>query len=117
MKLRKATVHLLLDIVIGVSFLVEAISGFVLWLVLTGGYQGGRNPRYGRTFVFSRDTWIDIHDWFAVAMTVGILVHIVLHWRWIVGALRNAWRQAFPGPVAAETAQAGDCPTPPAQKG
>jgi len=109
-KLRKATVNLLLDGVIAVSFLVEAISGFVLWL-LPGGYQGGRNPRYGRTLIFSHDSWLLLHDWFAVLMTVGILIHIVLHWKWITCAARNAWRQAFPGPVpAAAPSDDDECP-------
>lgn len=34
MKLSKARVNLLVDMAIGVAFLVEVVSGFVLWLVL-----------------------------------------------------------------------------------
>lgn len=91
----KARWNLLVDALIGVAFLMESVSGFVLWLVLPhGGYQGGRNPSYGATFILTRDTWLSIHDWFAVVMVLGVLIHLVLHWRWIVCMLRNLWREA-----------------------
>ncbi|NLG26845.1 MAG: DUF4405 domain-containing protein [Chloroflexi bacterium] len=94
----KARINLGLDILIGLAFLVEAVSGFVLWLVLPGGYQGGRNPAYGRRLILTHDGWVLLHDWFAVAMTVGIVLHIALHWRWITHSLRAAWRNAFDRP-------------------
>lgn len=96
MKLRKARINLLVDVAIGVAFLVEVVTGFVLWLVLPhGGYQGGRNPLYQQAFIVSRDVWLSLHDWFAVVMVLGVLVHLVLHWRWIVGIFRTLWREAF----------------------
>lgn len=96
MKLRRARVYLLVDLAIGVAFLVEVVSGFVLWLVLPhGGYQGGRNPLYQQAFILGRDAWLSLHDWFALVMVLGVLVHLVLHWRWIVGIFRNLWREAF----------------------
>jgi len=96
MKLNKARINLLIDIVIGIAFLVEAVSGLVLWLVLPhGGYQGGRNPLYGQTFVLGRGEWLTLHDWGAVVMLLGILVHLVVHRRWIYHTLRGLWRGAF----------------------
>ncbi len=97
MKLNKAKINFWVDLAIGLAFLVEAISGFVLWLVLPhGGFQGGRNPLAERTFILPRSTWLLLHDWFAVVMVAGILLHVVLHWRWIVCTVRNLWREAFP---------------------
>ena len=99
MKLSKARLNLLVDVAIGTAFLVEVVSGFVLWLVLPhGGYQGGRNPSYGQAFILSRDGWLALHDWFALVMVLGILVHLVLHWRWIYGMFRGLWREAFSAP-------------------
>ena len=90
MKFSKAKTNLVLDITIGIAFLVEAVSGFVLWLALPqGGYRGGRNPYYGRTLILSRDAWLTLHDWFAVVMVIGILLHVILHWKWIVGMIRK----------------------------
>ena len=69
--------------------LVEAISGFVLWLGLpTGGAGGGRGWGGGLgnlTFWgISRHTWTDNHDWVAVALIALVILHVALHWRWMV---------------------------------
>ena len=72
--------------------LLEAVSGFVLWLALSSGGGGGGGWRGGgfggsAEYTFwslSRHTWLDIHDWAAVAIVAIIIIHLVLHWKWIV---------------------------------
>jgi len=97
MRLNKAKINLVVDTIIGIGFLFEAVSGLVLWLVLPHeGYQGGRNSQYGEAFVLTRGEWLSIHDWFALIIVLGIVVHLALHWRWITCMLRNTWKQAFP---------------------
>jgi len=96
MRINRARLNFFLDTVIGLAFLVEVVSGFVLWAVLPhGGYQGGRNAAYQQAFVISRDAWLSLHDWFALAMVIGVLAHLVLHWKWIVCMIRRVWRDAF----------------------
>jgi len=95
--MRKAKVNLAVDIMIGLAFIVEVVSGFVLWAVLPhGGYQGGRNLLFESTFILSRSAWLSLHDWFALVMVMGVLGHVVLHWKWIVCMFRNLWHEAFP---------------------
>jgi len=106
MKLNKALVNLVLDVAIGLAFVVEAVTGFVLAIVLPrGGYRGGANPLYGERFLVSRDAWLLMHDWGAIIMTAGILVHVVLHWRWITCMVGRMWREAFSGPDRSEREQ------------
>jgi hypothetical protein len=65
----------------------QAVSGFVLWLVIPHGqgYRGGRGlDLVFDSFVWSRDTWMDLHDWTAVALLVMLIIHLVLHWKWII---------------------------------
>ncbi|GAI78805.1 unnamed protein product, partial [marine sediment metagenome] len=31
-----------------------------------------------------RHTWLDIHDWVAVAIVAVVIIHLVLHWKWII---------------------------------
>ena len=86
--MRKATRNYILALVMFLLALFQAVSGFVLWFVLPGGgggYRGGRGEGFGTgaTFLWSRDTWIDIHDWVAIALLVILVVHLVLHRRWI----------------------------------
>jgi uncharacterized membrane protein YhaH (DUF805 family) len=67
-----------------------AVSGFVRWLVLPSGRGGGRGYYDGgglpveQVFIFDRHTWGDIHEWLAVVFLILVLVHIALHWSWIV---------------------------------
>ena len=69
--------------------LFEASSGFVLWLILPRGgrgYMGGRGTIViaRDSFLWSRDTWLGLHDWVGIALVVVVLLHLALHWRWIV---------------------------------
>ena len=46
-----------------------------------GGGQGTGQLAF---WDLTKHTWIDIHDWVAVALTVLVVSHVVLHWKWIV---------------------------------
>jgi len=78
-----------------VSFLLQAFTGFVLWIAMDrgDGFQGGRmgNVPPGRQEFLSiaRESWIDIHDWTAVALLTIIGIHLMLNWRWIVAFTRR----------------------------
>lgn len=110
MKLSRARVNFFVDAFIGLALVVEAVSGFVLWLVLpSGGYRGGRGVASSEAFILSRGGWLAVHDWFAIAFVLGILLHVALHWKWIVCMVRNLWEQAFPH-GAPSAAQGEDCP-------
>ena len=73
----------LLFAVVFLSGLVAALSGIYFLFVPSGGYQGGRNPTYGVTILFSRHTWDDLHAWGGVLMIVVAVVHFAIHWRWV----------------------------------
>jgi len=76
------------------------ISSYGVWFVLPRGvglhgYEKGQLCGYGFggnpivVWGWARYTWIEIHSWLGVAMASVILVHIVLHWRWIVETTRR----------------------------
>jgi cytochrome b subunit of formate dehydrogenase len=73
----------LLAAVVLLSGLVATLSGIYFLFVPSGGYQGGRNPWYGMTILFSRHTWEDLHTWGGVLMIVVAVVHFAIHWRWV----------------------------------
>ena len=68
--------------------LCQAVSGFTLWLALPSGqgYQGGRGAGLETsTFLsWTRHDWIDLHDWTAVALLAMLIIHLILHWKWII---------------------------------
>jgi cytochrome b subunit of formate dehydrogenase len=73
----------LLFAVVFLSGLVAAASGIYFLFVPSGGYQGGRNPWYEVTILFSRHTWEDLHAWGGVLMIAVAVFHFVTHWRWV----------------------------------
>ena len=74
----KARINFWVDALIGVAFLVAAVSGVVLLVMGSGGgHRGGR----GTGAV--REVWRDLHDWSGITMTVGVLGHLLLHAKWI----------------------------------
>jgi cytochrome b subunit of formate dehydrogenase len=79
--MRKATLNYLLALVMALLGLVQLVSGFVLWLALPSGGRGGGGDG---TFLFSRDVWLTMHNRSALLLTAIVIVHIILHWDWIV---------------------------------
>jgi hypothetical protein len=68
-----------LDVIIFILFLIVALTGLLLWLVLPDG-QGNSQLVWGG---LSRAGWIDLHNWFGVALLSGVSIHLLLHWTWI----------------------------------
>jgi len=90
---RKTTRNYILDGIFGLLMLFQGISGFVLWFVLPCGPRIGGACRPRDEFLFTRLTWIDIHQWLAVALVVMFAVHIFMHWRWIFYMTKSYCRQ------------------------
>jgi fucose 4-O-acetylase-like acetyltransferase len=76
----KTKTNFWLDIVIFTAFLATAITGLLLWLVIPGGRGSGNLIFLGLT----RHTWVDLHNWAGLAMLIGAVVHLILHWKWLI---------------------------------
>lgn len=73
----KAAWHYWLDVVLGLLALLLAVSSFLLWVVFPRGYYGVR--------VF----WVDVHKWGGLALGLGVLIHVLLHWKWLLRMTRR----------------------------
>ena len=88
--MNKAKLNYLLDAVTGLAFLLSGVTGVAFLLMGEGGYQGGRNPSLGTALLgLSRGTWSDLHTLGSLVMIAGIVVHVALHWKWIVGMTKK----------------------------
>jgi len=109
-KNKKATVNYVVDLIIAVGFVLATVSGLVLLFAGSGGYQGGRNPRALQEVLFmSRWTWKALHDWGGIAMAGGVLLHLGLHWKWIVCMTRNLFARRDRGPQSNVQTGAAQC--------
>jgi hypothetical protein len=103
----KARINFWIDVLIGVAFVAAALSGVVLLVMGSGGgYRGGRGTSSIREVLFlRRNAWRDLHNWSSIAMSAGVLGHLVLHARWIGCMSRNLFRRAVSRRTAVK-----DCP-------
>lgn len=67
-----------LDVLMALLALALAVSAFLLWVVLPQGYFAARL------------LWLSIHKWTGLALSVAVILHVVLHWRWLVRMTRRA---------------------------
>ena len=101
----KAKLNYAIDVVIGLTFILSALSGLVLFFA-PSGYQGGRNPYYLQPVLFlNTQTWDILHTWGSMAMIAGVGAHLVLHWNWMVCMTRLLLRPRKPA-----REQAAACP-------
>jgi hypothetical protein len=82
-----------IDLTLFSSALMAALSGIYFLFLPSNGYQGGRNPLYNVQFIFDRQTWDDLHTWGGVAMVVVAVIHLVVHWSWVVSMARRSWNE------------------------
>jgi len=82
-----------IDAALACAAIVAAISGVYFLFLPTGGYQGGRNPLYDIQILFSRETWDDLHTWGGVAMIGTAIVHLAIHWPWVVSMVRRSIKE------------------------
>jgi cytochrome b subunit of formate dehydrogenase len=75
------------------SAVVAALSGIYFLFLPIGGYQGGRNPYYNVRILFQRETWDDLHTWGGIVMIGVVLIHLVVHWSWVVSMSQKIWNE------------------------
>ena len=68
----RGTLRYWLDVLMGLMALVLAISSALLWVVFPRGYFA------------ARAAWVAIHKWVGLALGIAVLVHLALHWRWLI---------------------------------
>lgn len=76
--MKKAKLNYWIDVSIGISFVLSAVSGLVFLLPVNAASD--LNAVLGVNY----SLWDQLHTWGSLAMIAGVLAHLVLHWKWIV---------------------------------
>ena len=82
--MKRPAQNFILDIAIFVAFIALAATGLLMVVVLPPG-SGHGTILWG----LGRHGWGDIHFWIAMGLIAMVLVHLVLHWRWIVSMVKG----------------------------
>ena len=83
--MKRNTLNALVDGLLALSGTGLLVTGLFLAFVVPAGSN--------RTHVLwgmSRHEWGDIHLWLAYILVISAVVHVVLHWTWIVAFVRRA---------------------------
>jgi hypothetical protein len=67
----KSLRNYLLFVVLAVLSVGLAVSSVLLWLVLPRGFHPARR------------SWVDIHKWGGLALSLAVIVHVAVHWGWL----------------------------------
>ena len=73
----RITTNYWLSVSLALLSLTLALSALLLWVIFPRGYFP------------SRVVWVEIHKWAGLAITIGVLVHIALHWKWLLQMTRR----------------------------
>jgi hypothetical protein len=75
------------------SAIAAALSGIYFLFLPSNGFQGGRNSLHNIQILFARQTWDDLHTWGGVAMIAAAIIHLAIHWPWVVNMARRTWNE------------------------
>lgn len=102
--MKRLYVNLSVDIAATLLFLGMLATGFLLRFPLPAGTQ-----RSHTLWGLSRHEWGTVHTWISFGLIAVLLLHLALHWRWIVCVVRRRFgRNAeSPGATSPGTVRSG----------
>jgi cytochrome b561 len=78
--MRKHTQNAYLDIILLIGMIGLIFTGVILHFILPPG-------SHQNTFIdLSRHEWGELHFWVAAIFTILIVIHLILHSKWIAGS-------------------------------
>jgi hypothetical protein len=77
----KAKLNYVIDFFLGLSFFVVAVTGVIKMPIVSRVL--GLNYSFLNSIGFNF-----VHDWSGIVMIFLVVVHLVLHWNWIVSMTR-----------------------------
>lgn len=88
--MKKTKLNYLVDLCMGLCFLVVAITGVIIFLFLPSGIRRGG---YQQFWGITKQNWENIHDWAGIILLIFIVLHLILHWSWIVSMTKALFRE------------------------
>ncbi|MFA6089214.1 MAG: DUF4405 domain-containing protein [Candidatus Woesearchaeota archaeon] len=77
----KPKINYVIDMFLVISFVITAITGIIIFIFLPGGVRQGS---YQEFLGITKSLWSGVHDYAGLTMIVLSLIHLILHWNWII---------------------------------
>ncbi|HSL94441.1 MAG TPA: 4Fe-4S dicluster domain-containing protein [Thermoleophilia bacterium] len=84
----KAMTNYVVDLIIAAAFIGAAVSGIVFLLPTAWVSTSRGDPAM---LGVGMAVWRTLHEWSSLIMIGGVLLHTVLHWRWVVAMTKKAF--------------------------
>ncbi len=91
--MRKNTINFIVDLITLIVMLSLISTGLIIRYILppgSGGHAGGRGLLL---WGMHRHDWGDIHFWLSMTLILLLLIHLILHWSWVMGTIRCWFRK------------------------
>ena len=82
--MNRAKLNYFIDVGLGLSFLISLVTGIRKFPIIVKLLRH-RSMDY---FLISR-----LHDWSGIVMGVLVIIHIILHWNWIVCMTKSIFKR------------------------
>jgi len=84
--MKRVRLNAVVDLLAFPTLLLAFFAGVIPWKVLPGGGgpRAGRETAHALFLGLTRGEWRDIHIGASLALGALLLVHLLLHWRWIL---------------------------------
>jgi mono/diheme cytochrome c family protein len=90
----RTTLNLVIDLSTAALFAGLVATGYVLGFAIPPGTN-----RSLMLWGMTRHRWGDVHFWISLAFLAAVLVHVCLHWRWVVATLGKRLGVSRPRPA------------------
>jgi hypothetical protein len=107
--MKRSNLNRIVDTLAFMGFVLVASTGVLLRYLLPPGsgrlqgigtgHQAAEKP-ITLLWGLTRHAWGEVHIWVAFGLMVVLAVHLGLHWRWVVGAVRGRPREGSGSRVA-----------------
>ena len=86
--MKRTNLNFIVDVVAFIGFVVLTTTGVLMRYILPPG-----SGHYSTVLNLDRHEWGDIHFWISVVFFSVLILHLVLHWRWIVSVITGRTRE------------------------
>lgn len=82
----KSKINYSVDILMLVFFIINSITGLIIFFFLPSAVKKGS---YQEVLGIIKQKWVDLHNWSGIILLLLIVIHIILHWNWIVSKTKS----------------------------
>jgi hypothetical protein len=96
--MNRTLLNLVIDLALAGIFLAMAATGYILAFALPPGTN-----KSTMLWTLTRHEWGTIHSWISVALITILLIHLALHWQWIISVIAKRIRESKSHPSQLKT--------------